>query len=433
MAEPENNNGGGNQAPLGKPYSVRRVNNVPLLIGFCLVAAFVAIVFLVVLPGNDSARKETKTKIVSAASEADAINAGAPTGFVPARATDQSPAAVPTPQPVAYRLPTAPAVAQPTPADDRLATVKEALSFRTGSVNIEHPVGYQAPAPTPTPQPVQPPPPPPPENYDALLARVHALQNGTPEERKEATSLQNALASANYGADNPDRWYSQSQVENPVRYQLRAGSVIPAVLLSGVDSEVPGTIKAQVAQDVYDTATGHDLLIPQASQLIGSYAANVHYGQSRLFVVWQRIIFPDARALDIGAEPGTDSAGYAGFKDQVDSHWLRIFGSAALMSAISAGVAYSQDRNQGNGNYYQPPSFSDEISQAVGQQFGQAAAQLLQKNLDIAPTLKIRPGYRFSILLMKDFVFPGRYEDFDYPTVHNNNRQNGSAPPLPAE
>jgi type IV secretory pathway VirB10-like protein len=428
MLEPENN-GPGDQPPppAGKPYSVRRVNNVPLVIGFCLVAAFVAIVFLVVLPGNEGARKETKTKIVSAEGEADAINAGAPTGFVPARATQTPPAAVPTPEPVAYRLPIAPAVSQPTPPDDRLATLKQALSFRTGSVNIEHPITYQAPAP----QPVQPPPPPPPpENYDALLARVHALQNGTPEERKEATSLENALASANYGADNPDRWYSPNQVENPVRYQLRAGFVIPAVLLSGVNSEVPGTIIAQVAQNVYDSATGNDLLIPQGARLMGSYSANVKYGQSRLLVVWQRIIFPDARALDVGGQPGTDSAGYAGFKDQVDSHWLRIFGSAALMSAISAGVAYSQDRNQNNGNYYQPPSFSDEISQAVGQQFGQAAAQLLQKNLDIAPTLKIRPGYRFSILLIKDFVFPGAYEDFAYPRARNEGR---SLPPAPAE
>src|SRR6516225_1645516 len=106
MPEPENN-GPENQAPApaGKPYSVRRVNNVPLVIGFCLVAAFVAIVFLVVLPGNEGARKETKTKIVSAEGEADAINAGAPTGFVPARSASTPPASVAAPEPVAYRLP----------------------------------------------------------------------------------------------------------------------------------------------------------------------------------------------------------------------------------------------------------------------------------------------------------------------------------------
>jgi len=381
---------------------------------------------LVVLPSNDSARKETKTKIVSAEGEAAAINAGAPSGFVPARSAPTPPAPVPTPEPIAYRLPS---VLQPTP-DDRLTTLKQALSFRTRSVNIEHPVAYQA-APAATPQPVAAPAP---ENYGALLARARALQqgNGTPEEKKEATALGNALATANYGADNPDRWYSPNQVENPVRFQLRAGFVIPAVLLSGVNSEVPGTIIAQVAQDVYDNATGSDLLIPQGARLIGSYYANVQYGQSRLFVVWQRIVYPDGRALDIGAEPGTDSAGYAGFKDRVDSHWVRIFGSAVLMSAISAGVAYSQDRYQSNGNYYAPPRFSDELSQAVGQQFGQAAAKLLEKNLDIAPTLKIRPGYRFSILLIKDFVFPGPYQDFAYPRAQARNRR-GSLPPVPSE
>jgi type IV secretory pathway VirB10-like protein len=425
MAEPENN-GPQDQAqqPAGKPYSVRRVNNVPLLIGFCLVAAFVAIVFLVVLPSNDNAKKETKTKIVSAESEAAAINAGAPNGFIAARTSQTPPTTAPTPEQVAYRLPAAP---QPTP-DDRLATLKEALSFRTRSVNVEHPVVYQA-TPDPTPQPLSAPAP---EDYRALMARTRAVRlgEGTPEEKKEATALGNALATANYGADNPDRWYSPNRVENPVRYQLRAGFVISAVLLSGVNSEVPGTIIAQVAQDVYDNATGSDLLIPQGARLIGSYSANVQYGQSRLFVVWQRIVFPDGRALDIGAEPGTDSAGYAGFKDRVDSHWVRIFGSAVLMSAISAGISYSQDRYQGSGNYYQPPRFSDELSQAVGQQFGQAAAKLLEKNLDIAPTLKIRPGYRFSVLLIKDFVFPGAYQDFAYPRARNEGR---SLPPASQE
>src|SRR5215471_9654885 len=409
MPEAENN-GPQNQAPApaGKPYSVRRVNNVPLLIGFLLVAAFVAIVFLVVLPSNDSARKETKTKIVSAESEAAAINAGAPNGFIAARTAQTPPATAPTPEQVAYRLPAAP---QPTP-DDHLATLKEALSFRTRSVNVEHPVVYQA-TPAPTPQPLSTPAP---EDYRELMERTRAVRmgEGTSEEKKEATALGNALASANYGADNPDRWYSPNQVENPVRYQLRAGFVIPAVLLSGVNSEVPGTIIAQVAQDVYDNATGTELLIPQGARLIGTYASNVQYGQSRLFVVWQRIVYPDGRALDVGAEPGTGSDGYAGFKDRVDSHWVRIFGSAVLMSAISAGISYSQDRNgQVSGNF-SAPSFGQELSAATGQQFGQAAAKLLEKNLDIAPEIKIRPGYRFSVLLIRDFVFPGIYQDFQY-------------------
>jgi type IV secretory pathway VirB10-like protein len=385
-----------------KPYSVRRVNNVPLVIGFILVAGFIAIVFLVVLPSNDNARKETKTKIVSADGEAANVNASAPIGFVPVRSTPTPSAPGHTSEPVAYR---SPSVSQPTP-DERLATLKEALLFRTRSMNIEHPVAQSASSPITETMPT-----PAPENYEDLLERTRSLrEHGSPEERKEATGFGNALASADYGAGNPDRWHSPNQVENPVRFQLRAGFVIPGVLLSGINSEVPGTIIAQVAQDVYDNATGSDLLIPQGARLIGSYASSVQYGQSRLFVVWQRIVYPDGRALDIGAEPGTDSAGSAGFKDRVDSHWLQIFGSAVMMSAISAGISYSQDRNQGNG--FAVPNFSGELSQAVGQQFGQAAAKLLEKNLDIAPTLKIRSGYRFSILLIKDFVFPGPYQDF---------------------
>jgi type IV secretion system protein TrbI len=416
---PNNDSFQPNQQPaaVGKPYSVRRVNNVPLLIGFGLVVAFIAIVFLVVLPSGEKSRRTTQAKVVSAAGDAAAINAGAPNGFVPPRATPPA-VPVPTPEPVAYRAPVA--AAQPTP-DERLARLKEALSFRTKAVNIEHPIVYQAQA-SPTPQPASALAPNPPDTYEDLLRRARAMRMGeggpvTPQQRREASSLTNALANADYGQGDPDRWYSPNQVENPVRFQLRAGFVIPAVLLSGVNSEVPGTILGQVAQDVYDNATGSDLLIPQGSRLIGSYSSNVQYGQSRLFVVWERVIFPDGRALDIGAEPGTGSDGYGGFKDRVDSHWLRIFGSAAFMSAISAGVAFSQDRN--GGNYYSAPRFSDELSSAIGQQFGQAAAKLLEKNLDIAPTLKIRPGYRFSVLLIKDFVFPGPYADFAYPRNHN--------------
>src|SRR5258705_3100151 len=139
---PPENNGLENQPPqpAGTPYSVRRVNNVPLAIGFCLVAAFVVIVFLVVLPGSDSARKEAKTKIVSSEGEAANINASAPIGFVPARSTPTPPAPGPTPEPGAYRFPSVP---EPTP-DDHIETLKQALSFRTRSMSIEHPAAYQA-------------------------------------------------------------------------------------------------------------------------------------------------------------------------------------------------------------------------------------------------------------------------------------------------
>ncbi|PIL38898.1 conjugal transfer protein TrbI [Massilia psychrophila] len=217
---------------------------------------------------------------------------------------------------------------------------------------------------------------------------------------------------SNYaGAGQGDRWRLESQPEAPrTPYELRSGFVIPALLISGINSELPGTIMAQVSQDVYDTPTGKWKLIPQGSRLQGSYASEVVYGQSRVLVAWQRIIFPDGKAMDIGAMPGADSAGYSGFRDQVNNHYLRTFGSAFLMSAVTAGIAKSQPQSTPFGS----PSFESALSQAVGQQLGQVTAQLIAKNLNISPTLEIRPGYRFNVIVTKDMTFSKPYQPFDY-------------------
>src|SRR6202048_3611322 len=120
------------------------------------------------------------------------------------------------------------------------------------------------------------------------------------------------------------------EIEYPVRsaddtVYFRTGWVIPALLLTAMESELPGTITAQVSEDVYDTPTGNYLLIPQGSRLVGEYRNAVRYRQSRIFFAWQRIIYPDGSALDIGAMPGADEQGQGGFNDKVDNHFLRIF------------------------------------------------------------------------------------------------------------
>ncbi|WP_340124144.1 TrbI/VirB10 family protein [Methylobacter svalbardensis] len=210
-----------------------------------------------------------------------------------------------------------------------------------------------------------------------------------------------------------DRWRLDSKPEPPHSpYELRAGFVIPGTLISGINSQLPGQIMAQTSQDVFDTATGKYKLFPQGSRLVGTYSSEVAYGQARVLVAWQRIVFPDGKAMDIGAMPGADGAGYAGFKDQVDNHYVRIFGSALLMSAITAGVAYSQ-QNQNTGSVYAPNAQST-LSSALGQQLGQATVQMISKNMNIAPTLDIRPGYRFNILVTKDLTLSKPYEAFDY-------------------
>ncbi|MBP9806534.1 MAG: TrbI/VirB10 family protein, partial [Candidatus Accumulibacter sp.] len=160
-------------------------------------------------------------------------------------------------------------------------------------------------------------------------------------------------------SEQGERWKLDSRLEAPRSpFELRAGFVIPGTLISGINSELPGQIMAQVAQNVYDTPTGKHLLIPQGSRLVGRYSSDVAYGQARVLVAWQRIVFPDGKAIDIGAMPGADGVGYAGFTDQVNNHYLRLFGSALLMSAVTAGITYSQGQNQGNSVYGAPTASS---------------------------------------------------------------------------
>lgn len=214
------------------------------------------------------------------------------------------------------------------------------------------------------------------------------------------------------GTGREDRWRLESTPQAPrTPYELRAGFVVPATLISGVNSELPGQIMAQVSQDVYDTPLGKYKLIPQGSRLVGSYASDVAYGQSRILVAWQRIVFPDGKAMDIGSMPGADNAGYSGFKDQVNNHYFRLFSSAFLMSGVTAGIAISQPET---GNVNSRPSASSAMSEALGQQLGQVTAQLISKNLNIAPTLEIRPGYRFNVIVTKDMTFSKPYAAFDY-------------------
>ncbi|WP_373991716.1 TrbI/VirB10 family protein [Duganella sp. BuS-21] len=213
------------------------------------------------------------------------------------------------------------------------------------------------------------------------------------------------------GKVQEDRWRLDSQLQAPRSpYELRAGFVLPAVLISGINSDLPGMVMGQVSQDVFDTATGKWKLIPQGSRLVGQYSSEIAYGQARVLVAWQRIVFPDGKALDLGAMPGADSAGYAGFHDKVNNHYLRIFGSALLMSGVTAGIALSQPES----SYYDRRSTRTAMSEALGQQLGQVAIQMIARNMGISPTLEIRPGYRFNVVVIKDLTFSKPYKAFDY-------------------
>lgn len=211
---------------------------------------------------------------------------------------------------------------------------------------------------------------------------------------------------------NNNAWSLKSNLIPPKPYEVSTGFVIPATMITGINSDLPSSIQAQVSQNIYDTATGKYLLIPQGTKIVGVYSNNVAFGQSRVLVAWNRLIFPDGRKIDIGDMGGTTPDGYAGFADKVNNHYFRLFGSAFLMSAITAGVTWSQDRN--NNDNDNSTSASQAMSEALGQQLGQVTAQLISKNLNVSPTIEIRPGFRFNVIVTKDISFDEPYKAFHY-------------------
>ena len=180
-------------------------------------------------------------------------------------------------------------------------------------------------------------------------------------------------------------------------YQVMAGTVIAAALVTGIKSDLPGDVIATVTEPVYDTATGKFLLIPQGSRILGRYDSQVSYGQSRVQMVWHRIILPDTSSLTLDNLVGTDPAGYAGVEDEVDRHWGRILAGAALTTLLGVGAELAAPENRQDGNRIiiaGRDSAQDSINQ-VGQ-------EMTRRNMNVQPTLTARPGLSVRIVANRD-------------------------------
>ncbi|WP_025983523.1 TrbI/VirB10 family protein [Xanthomonas phaseoli] len=456
-------------SPGSKPKSgVRRVNNLPLIIAAAALGLFVLLIAMVAVKrANNAAAVQPDTTQVSkkntdTSAMANDVVGGHGAGLIPPTAAATPPAASATvgvPIAPVNNLdapPTPPRQANGTPApvdpdeqqirmakmqqfqDAVKAKTKVALPYDVGSggtsaasrgagataapqsreemlaqiANVRRQIDANASSD-------------PSAAYQAQLAKIRAGGiGGAGMGSSDSGGMQLLQASASASRNDVsqfasngqgDRWKLDQDMQVPrSRFEVRAGGVIPGVMISGVNSDLPGQIMGQVSQDVYDTATGKYLLIPQGTRLVGTYNSNVAYGQSAVLIAWQRLVFPDGKALDISAMPGADTAGYAGFRDQVNNHYVRIFASALLMSGVTAAASYATDRNSNTGSTFSQPTASSELSQALGQQLGQVTAQMISKNLNIAPTIEIRPGYRFNIIVVKDLDFTKPYKSFDY-------------------
>lgn len=206
-----------------------------------------------------------------------------------------------------------------------------------------------------------------------------------------------------------DSDYLGASLKNPISpYELQAGTIIPGMTITGINSDLPGQITGHVSSNVYDSISGRYLLIPQGSKLVGLYDSQIAYGQERVLVVWNRIIFPNGQSIDLEGMTGVDMSGYAGFNDQVNNHYSKIFGSVVLMSVLGAGAQLSQPQNSGNS--FAAPSVGQTMAQSLGTNLSNTASMITSKNINVQPTLEIRQGYEFNISVKKDLVFPGPYK-----------------------
>lgn len=194
---------------------------------------------------------------------------------------------------------------------------------------------------------------------------------------------------------------NSGRVTDPAgRYVVSAGSTIAAALITGLSSDLPGQVVAQVTEDVFDSVSGRTRLVPQGTRLIGAYDARVTYGQSRALVVWTRMIFPDGRSIDLDRLTGTDAAGQSGFADRVNTHTGKLL-MAGLLSTLF-GVGANAATVGGGDN----SDIAYAIRESAGRSVENAGDKIVSRQLDVQPTITIRPGARVRVLVSRDLVLP---------------------------
>lgn len=246
--------------------------------------------------------------------------------------------------------------------------------------------------------------PPDPNTLSAMRAPIHSNQMVAESSSSNPTSQ---------GVSNEAhaKEATMSMLTHPsTPYVIQPGTFIPAILITGINSDLPGQIIAQVRENVYDSVRGQYLLIPQGSKLIGAYDAKIIYGQERVLVAWQRLLLPNGQSLDLHDMAGVDNSGYAGLSDQVNAHYGKLLSAAALTSAFGASAQLCQSPASAmpsNTNV----TLTSSLAQNAGASLVHTASEITNKNLNIQPTLEIRPGYTFNVSVTKALVFPKPYEE----------------------
>jgi type IV secretion system protein TrbI len=197
---------------------------------------------------------------------------------------------------------------------------------------------------------------------------------------------------------------SPDRLENPAsRYVVQAGAVIPAALITGIRSDLPGQVTAQVTENVYDSPSGRFLLIPQGSKLFGAYDSQISFGQDRVLLVWTRLIMPSGRSIVLERQPGADTQGFTGLEDDVDQHWGGLAMAAALSTVLGVGTELGATNNDS--------AVVTALRRVTTDSLNQTGQQVVRRNLNIQPTITIRPGFPVRVIVNRDLVFhPTRVE-----------------------
>jgi type IV secretory pathway VirB10-like protein len=201
-------------------------------------------------------------------------------------------------------------------------------------------------------------------------------------------------ASVDRRTTSPDRL---SRPASP--FVVQAGSIIPAALLTGIRSDLPGQITAQVTENIYDSPTGRARLIPQGSRLIGVYDSRVAFGQSRVLLVWTRLVLPNGRSIALERQQGADAGGYSGLEDEVDHHWAELFKAALLSTTLGVGAELGSGADGGSNT-----DILQALRLSAANSLNQTGQQVVQRNLNIQPTLTIRPGFPVRVIVNRDLV-----------------------------
>ncbi|MEH2549098.1 type IV secretory pathway VirB10-like protein [Bradyrhizobium sp. AZCC 2262] len=219
----------------------------------------------------------------------------------------------------------------------------------------------------------------------------------------QARKLAFVSAKADKETTNP-----HSLAAAPSPYAIMAGSIIPASLITGLNSDLPGSTIAQVTENVYDTVTGEHLLVPQGTRLFGKYDSVVAFGQKRALVVWTRLILPNGNSIVVENLPATDVAGYAGLEDEVDFHTWQLLKGIGLATLLGVGTQLSLGNDEGD--------LVKALRESIQQTTNRAGQRLVERELDVQPTITVRPGWPLRVIVSKDLVLKP-YQDFQTATT----------------